>query len=111
MILDQILKKAGVEKYEELSAEEKVTANAMMDAVAKSQISVKNIKEYIHSMRVSVDKEISVTRAFDRIGIFKVENPEMTKLQARLRNYILFEEMLTTPERVKKEIEESLETK
>lgn len=103
-MIDELLEKAGL-KFEDLNASERETLNVWMDALQKGQVSVEKIKEYIVSMREAVENEISKEPTFIRIFIFKVENPKLIRLQARLRNYLLLDAFLSTPERAKEQME------
>ena len=99
-----MLKKIGL-TYEDLNSAEKETLNTWIETLQKGQLSVEKIREYITSLREAVGNEISKEPTFIRIFIFKVENPNLIRLQARLRNYILLEAFLSTPERAKEQIE------
>lgn len=106
-MIDKLLEQAGL-KYDDLSNEEKETLFAWEEALQKSQLSVEKIKEYISSMKDVISGEISKEPIFIRIFIFKVENPQLIRLQARLRNYILLEAFLSTPEKAKQQIENAI---
>ena len=98
MMLDKILEKFGV-KYEDLKAPEKETLNTWMEALEKGQLSIPKIKGYITSMREAVEKELCKHDLGSKQDLF---------LKARLRNYMLLEAFLSTPERAKQQIEDAL---
>src|SRR3990167_4193032 len=106
-MIDQLLEKVGL-KYEDLNPSEKETLNVWLEALQKGQVSVEKIKDYITTMREAVEQEISKEPTFISIFIFKVENPNLIRLQARLRNYILFGAFLSTPERAKQQMENAM---
>lgn len=98
MNIDQILEKVGL-KYEDLSSLEKETLNTWMDALQKGQVSVETIREYISSMKDAVEGELTKSDLGTKQDIF---------LKARLRNYMLLESFLTTPEKAKEQIENAV---
>jgi len=94
-MLDKILEKAGL-KYEDLRPVEKETLNTWMEALQKGQLSVERIREYITAMREAVEQELTKSNLGSKEDLF---------LKARLRNYMLLEGFLSTPERAKQQIE------
>ena len=97
--MDNLLEKLGL-KYEDLNSVEKETLNSWMDALSKSQITLETVRTYISSMKDSVEQELTQIGHEKKQDIF---------LKARLRNYILLEAFLSTPERAKKAIEAQLQ--
>lgn len=106
-MIDKLLEKAGL-KYEDLSPVEKETLNVWSEALQKGQISVEGVREYISAMKAAVEQEISKEPTFIRIFIFKVENPQIIRLQARLRNYMLLDAFLSTPEKAREQMENAI---
>ena len=97
--MDKLLEKAGL-KYEDLSAVERETLNTWMEALQKGQLSVEKIKEYIVSMREAVEQELAKSDLGSKQDLF---------LKARLRNYMLLDSFLSTPERAKEQIENAIQ--
>ena len=97
-MLDQILEKAGL-KYEDLNSVEKETLNSWMETLQKGQISVERIKEYVTSMKEAVEQELTKHDLGSKQDLF---------LKARLRNYMLLEGFLATPERAKQQMENAI---
>ena len=104
-ITEQIEEKFGL-KIENLNPMEKETYFKMVDAVQKTQMTPEKMKEYIVSMRDAVEREIVKEPTFIRILLWKVENPNLIKLQARLQNYMLLETFLMSPEKAKQGLED-----
>lgn len=102
-LIDDIESKIG--KIENLNPLEKETFFAMLETVEKSKLTPNKLKDYITSMRESVEQEIVKEYPFKRIFIFKIENPKLVKLQSRLQNYLLLESFLLTPQRAKEQLE------
>lgn len=97
-MIDKLLEKVGL-KYEDLNALEKETLNTWMETLQKGQVSVEKIKEYIGSMKEAVEQELAKADLGSKQDLF---------LKARLRNYMLLDAFLSTPERAKQQIENSI---
>ncbi len=104
-IIDDILEKYKI-KYEDIEPEEQETLNAWLGALNKSQITVEKVREYIHEMKSSVEDLLSKEPEFHTILFLKIRNDNNILLKARLRNYLLLESFLSTPERARDRIEE-----
>ncbi|HZX14945.1 MAG TPA: hypothetical protein VFF49_11175 [Thermodesulfobacteriota bacterium] len=97
-MLDSILEKAGL-KYEDLNPSEKETLNVWLEALQKGALSVEKIKEYITSMKEAVEQELCKSNIEKKQDLF---------LKARLRNYMLLDAFLSTPERAKQQMENAV---
>jgi len=97
-IVDDILEKTGL-KYEELRPDEKETLNVWMQALDKGQLTVDKIKNYIFTMREVVEGELTKTDLNKKQDAF---------LKARLRNYMLLEAFLTSPEKAREQMERAI---
>jgi len=97
-MIDEFLKSRGL-KYEDLNYLERETLNSWMASLQQGTLSVDKIKEYIQAMRDAVETELA-----------KMENnsKQDTFLKARLRNYMLLEAFLSTPEKAKQRIQAAL---
>lgn len=105
--VDTMLEKFGL-KYDDLTQAEKDTFHGMLDALKSNEITVQKIKEYISTMRDSVETELISEPEFHYIFIFKIPNRKEILLKARLRNYMLLESFLTSPEKAKQAIDRAL---
>lgn len=94
-LIDDLLKQSGL-KYEELKVPEKEQLNVWVSEIQKSQLSVEKIRVYISSMREAVEKELTKHDLDSKQDLF---------LKARLRNYILLEAFLSTPQKAKEQVE------
>jgi hypothetical protein len=106
-MIDELEEKFGF-KVENLNSLEKQTFFEMLEVVQKSQMTPEKLKDYLSAMREAVENEIVNEPTFIRIFIFKVENPKLIKLQARLQNYILLESFLISPKKAQEQLESSL---
>jgi len=97
-MMDELLEKFGL-KYDDLSLEERETLNVWTDAIQKGAVSVDKIKQYLSAMRDGVEQELCKTGHNSKQDIF---------LKARLRNYMLLEAFLSTPERAKEQLERAV---
>lgn len=97
-MIDEILEKYNL-KYEDLNSVEKETLNSWMSSLEINQLTLEKVRDYITSMRESVEYELA------KIGH---ESKQDIYLKARLRNYLLIEGFLSSPEKARKAIERSL---
>ncbi|MEM4271415.1 MAG: hypothetical protein QXO70_04980 [Candidatus Pacearchaeota archaeon] len=97
-MIDSILKKIGL-KFEDLNTIERETLYSWQEALSKNNITVENIRNYIKVMRDSVEKELTKTNLNSKQDLF---------LKARLKNYMLLEAYLSTPEKAKEAIERAI---
>lgn len=97
-MIDEILTKLNL-KYEDLTVQERETLNGWMDLLQKGSVSVEKIKEYIKAMKESVENELTSVGHNNKQDIF---------LKARLRNYIMLDSFLSTPEKAKASLERAL---
>jgi hypothetical protein len=102
--MDEILNKLGL-KYEDLNKAEKETLNQWMDALQKSSLTIEKIKDAIANMKYAVEQEL-INEPETRFFFFI--NRRQILLKARLRNYMLIEALLTSPERAKQAIEQAV---
>lgn len=121
MDVDKLLAKRGL-KFEDLEPEEQETLNTWLGALNKSQVNVQSIREYVGKMRESVGNALTAIDDVPNdwlslmglfipfIGIIRKWYLDQKRLglQARLRNYILLEAMLSTPAKAKAEIEKQI---
>lgn len=105
--MEQILKKFGV-KYEDLNPSERETFNAMVEAVQKTQLSPEKMRDFITSLKNSVESELASEPEYVQLFIFKRRNDRNIYLKARLRNYMLIESFLQTPEKAKQALDKAL---
>ena len=70
-----------------------------MDAFKQKKVTVSTIKENIATMRESVENELTTTTHNSKQDLF---------LKARLRNYLLLEAFLQSPEKAEKALERAI---
>lgn len=97
-MIDEFLKRFNL-KYEQLTPVERETLNHWMSALQQGAVDVEKIKIYIAAMRAGVENQLCR---------HEVQDKEDTYLKARLRNYILIEAFLTSPDKAKVELEKAL---
>jgi hypothetical protein len=103
-MIDELLKKAGL-KYEDLNVAEKETLNSMLDSLTKTKLTIDKLKEYLANMRYGVEQELA--NEPEHKWIF-FRNDKNLLLKARLRNYMLLEGFLMSPEKAKEALERAL---
>ena len=100
MGVTQELEDKGV-NIEKLTADEKQTYFTMLDAVRESQLSVEKLRDYIIQMRSAVEQELVKTGLGVDQDLF---------LKARLKNYMLLESFLISPEKAKRAYDDMVAT-
>lgn len=99
MIIDKILSKHNL-KFDELNKSEQETLLTWVNQLQKQALSIPKIRNYISRMKFEVEKELT------EVGHEKKKD---LYLKARLKNYMLLEAMLSTPERAKEQLEAAVE--
>lgn len=94
-MIDNLLEKFGL-KYDDLNAAERETLHQWGASLTQNHLTTEKIKSYIGKMRDSVEQELTKTGHDSKQDIF---------LKARLRNYMLMEAFLTSPERAREAME------
>lgn len=89
-ILDQYLKKKNL-KFEDLTQDEKDTYLSWVKALEGKSLGLEDVRNYIRFMKSSVAATLADTKEEDREANLL--------LKARLKNYILLEDMLSGPEK------------
>ncbi len=97
-MIDKILEQLGL-KYEDLSRTEQETFESWSTALEKSVVTISDVRNYVSSMRDSVEQELT-----------KVDynNKQDILLKARLRNYMLLEAFLSTPEKARQALDRAM---
>jgi len=98
MKVDDILKKLNL-KYEDLNSVEKETLHTWLEALTKNKLTLENVKTYIKAMKDGVEQELTDTKHNSKQDLF---------LKARLRNYLLLEAFLSTPDKAKEAIDRAM---
>ena len=90
-VTEEILERVGL-KYDDLSTAERETLNTWSEALESNKLTIEIVKDFISSMRDSVEDELTKTDYDTKQDLF---------LKARLRNLKLLEAFLTSPEKAK----------
>ena len=97
-MLDKLLERSGL-KYDDLNAGEKETLGTWMEALQKNKVTVAGVRDYITSMKDAIERELAKTDHNTKQDIF---------LKARLRNCLLLESFLASPERAQEQLEQAI---
>ena len=95
-LIKEIEDKKGI-KVEDLNPLEKETFFKMLEVVEKSQMTPERLKDYISSMKMAVEQDLTKSVLGKEEDLF---------LKARLKNYILLEAFLTSHKRAKAQLED-----
>lgn len=99
--MEELTKLFGIEvPFEKMTKIERETFYSWLDSLQKTQLTIPGIKEYVEKMRDSVEQELTKPN---------LDHDTDLMLKARLRNYMLFIDMLTSPDRAKQAIKRALE--
>lgn len=99
--MDEALAALGL-KFEDLTKEERKYYLEQLKVMAERPLGAEDIRFYIGKMRRSVEEELTK---------FDLGNKQDLFLKARLRNYMLLEEFLTTHARAKAAYEKATRDK
>lgn len=112
--MDEVMQALGLNKdglaYEDMNKVERETYMQWLTRLEEKQLTVSDILNYIRQARDAVEAELVETPETERTWLFfQRPNRKAVLLRARLRNYMLLENMLTAPERAKRAIERALQ--
>ena len=109
-VIDSLLKRIDPNiKYEDLNFSERETLTSWLKQLETKKLTLEMVKEHIRNLIRAVEVELIDTPEFERIwGIFPIASRKHLLLKARLKNYLLIENMLSANERAKKAIEQQL---
>lgn len=99
-LIDDLLGKFDL-KYDDLSIPEKETLNKWLDDFSQNRLTLEGVREYIASMRDTVEQELTKVDHNTHQDIF---------LKARLRNYMLLEGFLSSSDKARKALERAMQT-
>jgi len=111
-ILEEALKRLGVDSYSDLNDLEKQEYERWLSAMSSSEITPENIKHYIAQMKNAVLMQLADEPEMIHSKILpflKYPNPVNVTLKARLKNYILLEAFLGRPEQAKAALQQHLQ--
>jgi len=105
--MDDILKKFNL-KMDDLSSAERDILFGWVEALQQNKMTVSKVKDYITSMKVALEEKLADEPEFVRVFIFSVPNRNQIFMKARLRNYIMLEAFLESPEKAKIAVEKAV---
>jgi hypothetical protein len=106
-MLDELLAKKGL-KYGDLTPDERAYATSLVSSIQSNALSIDKARDAIHGMKEAVERELVVTDEFCYFLFFKWVNRKCIYLKARLQNYLLIEILLSTPDKLKAQLDASL---
>lgn len=106
-LMDEILDKAGL-KYEDLNSAERETLNVWMSRLEQSQMTLESVRSAVSDMKDAVEQELISEPEFNYLFIFKIPNRKQILLKARLKNYLLLEAFLSSPDKAKKALDRAV---
>lgn len=101
--MDEILQAMGFNtngaRWDSMTPDERETARQWVESVQQNQMTVDRIKDFIGRMRQSVEAELTKHDLSKEQDLF---------LKARLRNLLMLDAFLKTPEEAKKALQTAL---
>lgn len=97
-MFENLLEKFNL-KYEDLSTEEIATLTTWVNALQQGSLSTDKLKDFISSMKYSVENELSKVGHDSKQDIY---------LKARLRNLMLLEAFMSSPEKAKARLDQAI---
>ncbi len=97
-MIDEILQRIGL-KYEDLTSAERDTLSGWMEALDSNQLTLDRVRVFVHQLRDHVEQEVVTVDNGSKQDIF---------LKARLRNLMLIEAFMTSPEQAKAALERAI---
>lgn len=110
-LLDETLKRLGVEDYSSLTDQEKETYQGWLRQMS-ADLTASDIRVHIENMQRAVTIELADEPEYIHSKIFpfwKRPNPKNVHLKARLKNYLLLASFLATPEQAREALEKNLQ--
>ncbi len=93
---DQLLESIGVKSFDELTPDERKTYAEMAKIASQRPVTIEDFKVFISNLRISLDNTIAVD---------DLSRDRDLALKARLKNLIVIEAFLYSPERAKAALE------
>ncbi len=106
-MLDDFLEAKGL-KYGDLTPEEREYATSLVNSIQSNALTLEKVREAIHGMKEAVERELVNTDEFVYFLWFKRVNRKQIYLKARLQNYLLIEMLLSTPDKLKAQLDAGL---
>lgn len=109
-LLEETLKRLGINSYDDLKDIEKDTYNQWLTQMSQD-VTIDDIRNHIEQMKNAVISELVDEPEFNYFffGVFKRVNPKNIQLKARLKNYVLLAAFLGTPEQAREALEKHLQ--
>ena len=112
-MLDELLKKFGL-SFEDLDQDghsgEREYLLGMVAQINKQEVTLEGIQQHVSINKSAIENDLVKEDEFEYFffGLFKRVNRRHLLLKARLKNYLLLEAFLDTPEKAKKILEVQL---
>jgi len=106
-MIDEFLEKKGL-KWGDLTPDEREYATTLVSAIQTNALSLEKVRDAIHGMKEAVERALVETDEFTYFLWFKRVNRKQIYLKARLQNYLLIEMLLSTPDKLKAQLEQGL---
>lgn len=108
-MIDELLSRLNL-KYEDLNTAERETLYSWLELLSSKKLTLDDVKDHIKQMKFIVENELTdmEMEKHKSLWSFIFSRRRKAHLIARLRNYMLLEAFLESPERAKKALESTL---
>lgn len=120
-MIDEILQRLNL-KFDDLTTAERETLIGWTQTLDSNQLTVEGVKQYVRSCREAVENELAGIKETPQswtgilalfipfLGLIKKWYQDQHKLglEARIRNYVLIEAFLSTPDKARAALERAI---
>lgn len=106
-MLSNLLEKHGI-NYEDLNSSEKETLAQWQQLLIKNELTLQSVKEFVPSLIEGIERELADVKESTSLWSFLFRRKQDIFLKARLKNYLMLQDFLTSADRARKHIEQSL---
>ncbi len=120
-LIDEVLERNGL-KYSQLNPHEREYLNTWLTSFKTESLTIPKVQQYVSGMRAAIEQELTsksetpqswmsvLSLLIPLVGIVRkwYQDQRKVELQARLRNYMLLEALLTAPDKAQQEMERAV---
>ena len=106
-LTDQILEKFGL-KYEELDSAERETLKGWMDALDNNQMTLPLLQSFVRKIKSDIEQELANEPEYITVFVFKFRNDKNIFLKARLRNIMLLDAFMSSPQQAREALDRAI---
>lgn len=105
--MEDLLRKFNLTR-DDLTPQEQETLQQWSDMLSQKQLKLEDVKKYVNGMIESIEREMTGYESPNALVNLVFSKRRDRHLRARLRNYLLLRDFLTSPEKARSYVEKSL---